>query len=141
MLLRSDSDLSYPTSSLNYCSMSSHHVHIYHQINGHSSHGSSSDNRLYACTQRLFAAIQTSNPFSAAPPDQDSGPSTCRQCYSASCTLHLQPLSPPFKPAAVQKASKNKARFPKKPSKMREVASFYQVIISRCSELSKHKMC
>lgn len=76
-----------------------------------------------------------------APPDQDSGPSTCRQCYSASCTSHLHPLSPPFTPAEVRKASKNKAPFQKKPSKMREVASFYQVIISRCSDLSKHKMC
>lgn len=79
-----------------------------------------------------------------APPDQDSERMLCRQYCSASCIiLHQHPLPPPFTPAEVQKAGKNKVPFPKKknPSKMREVASSYQIIISRCSELSKHKMC
>lgn len=142
LLLRSDSRLSYPNSSLIYCSNSSHDVHI--------SHGISGQDLMAVCL--ITDCVCASSPYlpkfkpSAfsllAAPDQDSERIFCRQYCSASCTsLHQHPLPPPFTPAEVQKAGKNKVLFPEKPSKMREVASFYQIIISRCSELSKHKMC
>lgn len=50
-----------------------------------------------------------------APPDQDSERILCRQYCSAACTsLHQHPLPPPFTPAEVQEAGKNKVLFPKK---------------------------
>lgn len=68
LLLRSDSGLSYPNSSLIYCSNSSHHVHIFHQINGQNSDGSLSDGRLCVCIQCLLAKIQNINIFPACTP-------------------------------------------------------------------------
>lgn len=116
LLLRSDSVLSYPNSSLIYCSNSSHYVHIFHQISGQDSDGSLSDERLCVCTQCLLAKIQTHQLFSSLHPQIRTLKEYCAGSnFSASCTtLHQHPLPPPFTPAEVQKAGKNKALFPNK---------------------------